>query len=113
MIVSPQIQRTKSRLDALGISAAVLCAVCGVSPSQFSNAVRGLKALDSQVEHKLAVMSLRLLELAENVQPLRLPTDAASLSRLLAYVEEHQISSEQIRFSLLSLFGGNVDAGTF
>ena len=76
MIVSPQVQRVKARLDALGVSAATLCVLCGVSPSQFSNALRGIKPLDGQAEFRLATMSLRLTELSESVAPLKLPSDA-------------------------------------
>jgi hypothetical protein len=107
MVVSPQVQRTKTRPDALGISAATLCVLGGVSPSQFSNALRGIKPLDGQAEFRLATMSLRLTELSESVAPLKIPGDAVTLSRLLSYMEAHQVSSEQIRSSVLSLFGHN------
>lgn len=114
MFVSPHITRSIERVQSIGISAATLATLCGISPAALSNAARGVKNLGGKTEETLTTTSVLLVEVAQSVTPLVLPSDAANLSRLLQYVRDNQISPDAIKTAISSAFGGkNIDSETF
>ena len=105
MFVSPHITNSIARAAQVGVSAATLATLCGITPASLSNANRGIKNLGGNVEEALVRTSVLLVVIADSVSPLRLPVDAANLNRLLEFVRDNNIAPEAIKEGLDKVLG--------
>jgi hypothetical protein len=88
-----------------GISAATLAKLCGLQPSTLSAAFRSVVRLDSTKEAELLTMTHRVQELQEALKPFCEPTNVDELSRVLDFIKANNISTDQIRQAITSVFG--------
>lgn len=102
--LSPEI-RIPVYAKEVGISHAVLCAVCGTSPDRLGQAVRGMKALSNHEGLLLVETLLRLLDLVEAVKPLALPKDVAGIKTVLSAFDG--IDASAIRERMNKVLEGN------
>ena len=105
MFVSPHVTNSIGRAQSVGVSAATLATLCGITPASLSNANRGIKNLGGKMEEALVRTSVLLVVIADSVSPLRLPADAANLNRLLQYVSDNNITPEAIKEALDKVLG--------
>ena len=103
-------RRVQERMAALGLSAANLAVVSGISATKISNAFRGLREFDSIESTKLLAVTSELIELVEAVRPLQLPTNAADLARILDHLRREQIPPDRVREAITRLFEANQSA---
>jgi hypothetical protein len=89
----------------VGISHAVLCAVCGTSPDRLGQAVRGMKPLSNHEGLMLVETLLRLMDLTEAVKPLGIPKDVAGIKTVLSAFEG--IDASVIRERMNKVLEGN------
>jgi hypothetical protein len=89
----------------VGISHAVLCAVCGTSPDRLGQAVRGMKALSNHEGLVLVETLLRLIDLTEAIKPLALPKDVAGIRVVLDAFDS--VDANVIRERMNKVLEGN------
>jgi hypothetical protein len=80
--ISVTVMKAKYRAEKLGLSAAVLANIIGVSPTSLANAFRGVSQLSPQVEADLDSKTSILERIHDAMHPFPLPTDVAMLSEL-------------------------------
>ena len=111
---STQISRVKQRIEDLGLSGSVFARVCGITPSAFSQAQRGIIQLSGPVEKTLADASVRLTEISAAIRPLSLPEAAHDLKMILDYVAQHPDAIEALGAAVSGIFnnGSGNDVGS-
>jgi len=99
---------TLNRIDenriTAGLSRANLALVCGVKPSTLAAAHNGIVNLGGHREAELLTVSFRLVELREACKPFALPSDANMVRQLVERVMGGEVTMEQIRERISSLF---------
>jgi hypothetical protein len=112
MAPSTQITRVQQRINELGLPASTFAKVCGITPSAFSQAVRGVINLSGPVEKKLADASVRLTQIENAIRPLALPVHADLLKQILEHVEKNPESVAALGTVIRGVFnGGETDCG--
>src|SRR5713226_7496729 len=99
-MASITLNRAKQNMRDANVPMAVLAQVAGLRPTSLSSVFRGVMTLDSRVEARLLTVSCRILEISQALTPLQMPDDAGDVSRLVAQLEDGQISLQDIRDSL-------------
>jgi hypothetical protein len=95
----------KTHHESVGISAATMSRLIGVSPAQLSNAYRSIARLTPEKQERLASVSFELFQLATAVAPLRLPDEVSELQRLLKHLKDNAITAEEIHNALVAVLG--------
>jgi hypothetical protein len=99
------IMRAESLKVSAKISARQLAVLVDLSPTVLGNAFAGVTYLGAEKETELAKVTLLLESLEAAAKPLRLPEKIDDLRRMVDFIQEHEISPEQIRTALNTVFG--------
>jgi hypothetical protein len=102
-MASTILNRVAENLNAAGCSRAILATVCGMKPSTLSAAYTGVVNLGHR-EAELLTASYRILEAAKALEPLPLPSDAASVGVLVNRLTDGTLATETIRETVQILF---------
>jgi hypothetical protein len=87
------------------ISKATLARLADLSTGTISNAFRGIGYLGADKEAALLTLTTRIIELQEALRPLREPTEADDLKRLLDAMDESNITPDFVRSKVSEIFG--------
>jgi hypothetical protein len=102
-MASTILNRVSENLNAAGCSRAILATVCGLKASTLSAAYAGVVNLGHR-EADLLTASHRILDGANALRPLPLPSDAASVAVLVNRLTDGTLTPEKIRETVQVLF---------
>jgi hypothetical protein len=98
----------RDRISLLETSTSFIAALSGIPQSRLSLAFSGTRALSAEDGHLLKVLTARLWDLKEALEPIPLALNNADrVRRLLAAIDRHDLTTEQIKASMSLLFGGS------
>jgi len=97
------LNRVAENLNAAGCSRAILATVCGLKPSTLSAAYTGVVNLGHR-EADLLKASHSVLDAANALRPLPLPSDAASVAVLVNRLSDGTLTTDKIRDMVSNLF---------
>ena len=103
-MASTTLNRVSENLIAAGCSRAVLATACGLKPSTLSAAYNGTVNLGGHREAELLTASHRILDAANALRPLSLPSDANSVATLVNRLQDGSLTPERIRQAVQVLF---------
>lgn len=99
-MLTTTLMRTKSQMEAAGITTATLAKICGISPSTLSGALRDLQYLGAEREALLLTTVTQVIELADALRPLQLPPNWSDLKQMLEAMRTNNVSPEQVRTTI-------------
>jgi hypothetical protein len=102
-MVSTVLNRVAENLRAAGCSRGILATICGLKPSTLSAAYTGVVNLGHR-EADLLTVSHRILDAANALRPLPLPSDAASVGVLVNRLTDGTLTTDVIRETVAILF---------
>ena len=103
-MASTTLNRIAENLNAARCSRGVLAAVVGMKASTLSAAYTGIVNLGGVREAELLTASHRILDAANALRPLPLPSDAASVAVLVNRLTDGTLTTDQIRETVQVLF---------
>ena len=99
--------RIEDRLRDLNASAIFLAVLSGITPSKLNLALRGMRPLSNEDAKALLDLTQRLVELRDALQPIPLSLlNPGSIQNLLDQIEKYEVTPEQIRAMVQTLFSG-------
>jgi hypothetical protein len=114
---SATLNRFRTVCQTFGVPMSTVATVVGVKPTSLSSALRDVMTLSGETEARLHSVAVRLSELRDAFEPVRLPDDPVALEKLVDNSESGHFSLDEIRSFVNRILDGetqpSIDGGTF